>query len=148
MKYTYDYPRALVTVDAIIIDSANQNKILLIKRGNEPFKSMWAFPGGFIEMDETLEQSVIREVEEETCLTNIDFKQYKAFGNPSRDPRGRNIAVVFYGNCNNPKLAKAGDDACELNWFDINHLPELAFDHKEIITEFLQSRLLFQFRQI
>jgi len=142
MRYTYDYPRALNTVDAIIIDSTTKSKILLIKRGNEPFKNCWALPGGFIEMDETLEQSVIRETEEETSLIGIEFKQFKAFGAPGRDPRDRNIVVVFYGFCDSPELAKAGDDAKELTWFDLNNLPELAFDHKLIIKEYLESGII------
>ncbi len=136
MSYTYDYPRALVTVDAIIIDNATKSKILLIKRGNEPYKNFWALPGGFIEMDETLEESVNRETEEETSLIGIEFIQFKAFGNPGRDPRDRNIVVVFYGYCDNPEFAKAGDDAKELKWFDINNLPDLAFDHEIIICDF------------
>lgn len=139
MKYSYDYPRALVTVDAIIIDSETKSKILLIKRGNNPYKDFWALPGGFIEMNETLEQSVCRETEEETSLTGIKFTQFKAFGNPGRDPRDRNIAVVFYGLCETPEKAKAGDDAKELRWFDIYGLPELAFDHEQIIAGFLQG---------
>jgi len=136
MIYKYEYPRALNTVDAIIIDSATKSKILLIQRGNEPFKNCWALPGGFIEMDETIEQSVIRETEEETSLTGIEFHQFRAFGNPGRDPRDRNIVVVFYGFCNSPELAKAGDDAKDLKWFDIANLPNLAFDHDQIIREY------------
>jgi 8-oxo-dGTP diphosphatase len=142
MTYTYEYPRALVTVDAIIIDSETKSKILLIKRGNEPFKNFWALPGGFIEMQETLEQSVIRETEEETSLTGIAFKQFKAFGNPGRDPRDRNIVVVFYGFCNKPELARAGDDAKEHKWFELKNLPNLAFDHELIIQDFFKSVLL------
>lgn len=140
MTYTYDYPRALVTVDAIIIDSATKSKILLIKRGNEPYKKFWALPGGFIEMNETLEESVNRETEEETSLTGIEFTQFRAYGNPGRDPRDRNIVVVFDGFCNNPENAKAGDDAKELAWFDINNLPELAFDHEQILEDFWKSK--------
>ncbi len=138
MTYTYDYPRALVTVDAIIIDSETKSQILLIKRGNEPYKNCWALPGGFIEMQETLEQSVTRETAEETSLTGIVFKQFKAFGNPGRDPRDRNIVIVFYGFCDKPELAKAGDDAKEHKWFELNNLPKLAFDHELIIQEFME----------
>ena len=121
MKYNYEYPRALNTVD-IIITTAD-NKILLIKRLNEPYKNMWALPGGFIEMNEKLIDSAKRELEEETNLKNIELKQFRAYGDPGRDPRGRNMAVVFYGTCSFPADAKAGDDACETKWVDINNLP-------------------------
>ncbi|HNQ68423.1 MAG TPA: NUDIX hydrolase [Bacteroidales bacterium] len=141
MKYTYEYPRALNTVDAIIVDEQTRSKIVLIKRANEPYKNCWALPGGFIEMDETLEQSVVRETKEETSLTEIKFHQFKAFGNPGRDPRDRNIVVVFYGYCNNPENIAAGDDAKEIGWFSLNNLPELAFDHKQIVSEFVREKL-------
>ena len=137
MTYTYDYPRALVTVDIIISD--NNNRILLIKRGNDPFKSMWALPGGFIEMNEKLVDSAKRELQEETGLTSINLTQFKAYGDPGRDPRGRNVAIVFYGRCSSPNDAIAGDDATEANWFDINDLPEMAFDHKQILNDFLTN---------
>lgn len=138
-KYCYDYPMPAVTVDAIIIDKENKNKILLIERKNNPHKGMWALPGGFIEIDENLEDSIKREVLEETSLENIEFVQFKAFGDVGRDPRGRTIVVVFYGFCENPEKAIAGDDANTLKWFPINDLPALAFDHKKIITEFLNQ---------
>ncbi|MDD3740161.1 MAG: NUDIX hydrolase [Bacteroidales bacterium] len=141
MNYTYDYPRALNTVDAIIIDDKTRSKILLIKRANEPYKNCWALPGGFIEMDETLEQSVNRETAEETSLAGIKFHQFKAYGNPGRDPRDRNIAVVFYGYCNTPEKISAGDDAKEISWFNLDNLPEVAFDHKQIISEFIAEKL-------
>jgi 8-oxo-dGTP diphosphatase len=132
---------ALVTVDAIILDEQTKKKILLIKRKNDPYKSMWALPGGFIEMNENLEDSVKREVLEETCLTGIEFTQFRAFGNVGRDPRGRNIVIVFYGFCKNPDNARGGDDAAETCWFDIGNLPELAFDHSEIIKSFVEFKV-------
>jgi 8-oxo-dGTP diphosphatase len=143
MKYCYDYPRALVTVDAIIIDGETKKRILLIERGNEPYKLMWALPGGFIEMHENLEDSVKREVLEETSLCGIEFTQFKAFGNIGRDPRGRNISVVFFGFCSNINNAIAGDDAKNLKWFDLDKLPELAFDHSKIIKDFVKANLFF-----
>lgn len=139
MKYTYEYPRALVTVDAIILDRKTKSIVLLIQRRNDPYKGMWALPGGFIEMDEKLEESVAREVLEETNLEGIDFTQFKAFGNPGRDPRDRNICVVFYGYCDNPEDAKAGDDAVNEQWFELNNLPVLAFDHADIMEEYLRT---------
>lgn len=141
MKYCYEYPRPLVTVDAIIIDGSARSEILLIQRKNEPYKFMWALPGGFIEMDENLEDSVNREVKEETSLTGIEFKQFKAFGDVGRDPRGRNIVVVFYGFCKDKEKAIAGDDAANAQWFKLNDLPELGFDHSRIINEFISEKM-------
>jgi 8-oxo-dGTP diphosphatase len=138
MKYTYEYPRALNTVDIIIFD--NDNRILLIKRGNDPYKDMWAFPGGFIEMDEKLVDSAIRELEEETGLKNIELKQFRTYGDLGRDPRGRNISVAFYGICSSPLDAKAGDDACDEKWFELDDLPEMAFDHGTILKEFVEDK--------
>ncbi len=135
MKYSYEYPRSLNTVDIIILD--NNNRVLLIKRGNNPYKNMWAFPGGFIEMDEKLVESAKRELEEETGLSGISLKQFRTYGDPGRDPRGRNITVVFYGKCSTPTDIKAGDDASEAKWFDLNNLPEMAFDHKKIIKDYI-----------
>ncbi|HOZ30525.1 MAG TPA: NUDIX hydrolase [Bacteroidales bacterium] len=141
MSYTYDYPMAMNTVDVIIVDNKTKSKILLIKRVNEPYKNCWALPGGFIEMDETLEESVARETKEETSLNGIEFCQFRTYGNPGRDPRGRNITVVFYGFCNYTDKAIAGDDAKELQWFSFNNLPDLAFDHELIIDDFLEHLL-------
>ncbi|MDD4149324.1 MAG: NUDIX hydrolase [Bacteroidales bacterium] len=137
MKYNYEYPRALNTVDIIITTA--ENKILLIKRLNEPYKDMWALPGGFIEMDEKLIDSAKRELEEETNLKDIELKQFRTYGDPGRDPRGRNITVVFYGTCSSPTDAKAGDDACETQWIDINNLPKMAFDHQTVIEDFTST---------
>jgi 8-oxo-dGTP diphosphatase len=113
-------------------------EVLLIQRKNEPFKNMWALPGGFVDMEETLEHAVNRELEEETGLKDIDLKQFHTAGNPGRDPRGRNITVVFYGFTDNKKV-KAGDDAENARWFSVSQLPELGFDHKEIISMFLDD---------
>jgi 8-oxo-dGTP diphosphatase len=137
MNYSYDYPRAMNTVDAIIIDSETKSKILLINRLNEPYKNCWALPGGFIEMDETLLDSVNRETLEETSLSGIEFKQFATYGDPGRDPRGRNITVVFYGFCDNTDKAAAGDDAKSLKWFNLSDLPELGFDHRQVIEDFV-----------
>jgi len=138
MKYTYEYPRALNTVDIIIFD--NEDRILLIKRANDPYKDMWAFPGGFIEIDEKLVDSAKRELEEETGLKGIELKQFKAYGDPGRDPRGRNIAVVFYGNCSSPSSVNAGDDAAKAEWFELDNLPEMAFDHGKILKDFMKLK--------
>ncbi|MDX9770463.1 MAG: NUDIX hydrolase [Tenuifilaceae bacterium] len=136
MPYTYDYPRMLVTVDSVVFlkDKESPLKLLLVKRGNEPYKDAYALPGGFPEMDELLADAAKRELLEETGLNAIDLKQLATFDTIGRDPRGRNIAVVHYGftSPSNCKLL-AGDDAAEAEWFPINELPPLAFDHKEVI---------------
>jgi len=135
-KYTYNWPRPMVTVDAAVFNiDSNPPQLLLIRRGNEPFKGQWAFPGGFVEMDEHLETAVARELAEETSLTNIKLTQLHTFGNPRRDPRGRNITIVFIGTTTtaNSKITP-GDDAAEAAWFPIDELPEMSFDHDKVAT--------------
>lgn len=141
MTYCYEYPRASNTVDAIIIDKQSKSKVLLIKRGNDPFKGYWALPGGYIEMSETLEESIKREILEETNIVNQTFYQYKTFGNPHRDPRGRTITTIFYCFYANDEDHHAGDDAADIKWFDIKDIALLAFDHAEILKEFCKDIL-------
>ena len=141
MPYTYDYPRPMLTVDAAVFCKIiSQINILLIKRKNEPYKDCWAFPGGFIEMDETLDEAIARELEEETGLKNISLKQYHTYGAIDRDPRGRTVTVMYFGIINeiNSEI-KAGDDAAEAKWFPIQNLPELAFDHSEICKNIIKE---------
>ncbi|MFW5805784.1 MAG: NUDIX domain-containing protein [Bacteroidales bacterium] len=134
MSYTYKYPRPMVTVDALVFANAGDEKqVLLINRKNPPFQGKWALPGGFVDMDEDLIDAVERELQEETGLELSGFKQLKAFGEPGRDPRGRNISVVFIKQIDMPVDPKAGDDAEKARWFYINDLPDLAFDHDEVI---------------
>jgi 8-oxo-dGTP diphosphatase len=131
-KYVYNWPRPMVTVDAVVFDASGTSpKVLLIKRGNEPFKGQWAFPGGFVDMDEELEDAAARELAEETGLTGIKLTQLYTFGRCGRDPRGRNITVAFIGITKENKI-KSGDDAAEAKWFDIDDLPEMGFDHNEV----------------
>lgn len=137
--YTYSYPRPAVTVDAILI--SNKNAVLLIERGREPYKGKWALPGGFIEMDESLEIACQRELLEETGIRVGDLKQFKAFGAIGRDPRHRTISVIFYAFTENELVASAGDDAAKVQWFPITQLPELAFDHQQILDEFISEIL-------
>jgi len=138
MAYTYDYPRPMFTVDIIILRKIEeQTQILLIQRGREPFKDSWALPGGFIEMDETLEQSAYRELAEETAITEVSLQELKTYGDPGRDPRGRTISVVFGGYLKTQQQAQAGDDAAQAKWYFVDELPSLAFDHQRIIQESL-----------
>ena len=98
MSFTYKYPRPALTVDSLIFFKDNSDiKILLIQRGNPPFENSWAFPGGFVDMNETLEQAAARELAEETGLTKIELKQFKAFSTLGRDPRGHTVSMVFKG---------------------------------------------------
>lgn len=128
----------LVTVDAVVFMSngSSLEKILLIKRGNDPYKDHFALPGGFPEMNELLLDAAKRELFEETGLSNVNLFQLGAYDAIDRDPRDRNISVAFYGvtQVNNSSLM-AGDDASEAKWFELNKLPPLAFDHKMIIED-------------
>jgi len=136
-KYIYDWPRPMVTVDAVVFTFfRNKAKLLLINRGKEPFKGKWALPGGFIEIDEELEIAVARELAEETGLVNVPLEQMYTFGKCGRDPRGRQITIVFMGIATKGQTKiKAGDDAARVQWFDIDNLPnDLAFDHNEVVN--------------
>lgn len=132
--YTYQYPRPALTVDAIVISP--QKSVLLIERGREPFKGKWALPGGFINMDETLEIACRRELEEETGLRVGELKQFRTFDAVDRDPRHRTISVLFYSFLEEELVPLAGDDAAKVQWFSLSHIPELAFDHQLILEEF------------
>lgn len=137
MPYTYEYFRPMVTTDIIVINKFEcNNNILLIKRLNNPYKDYWALPGGFVDENESLLDAAKRELKEETSIDNLELKQFKAYGDKNRDPRGHCVSIVFYGiNKNNKIKTKAGDDAKEAKWFNLDHLPKLAFDHDEIILE-------------
>ena len=140
MSFTYDYPRPCVTTDCLVfrkIDSVWS--VLLIERGNEPFKGCWALPGGFLEMEEDLDACAARELQEETGLTDIELHQLYAFGAPNRDPRHRTISVAYWGVDNTERQAIGSDDAVEARWFALDKLPSLAFDHELIIQKALSN---------
>lgn len=123
-----------VTVDSVVFCNVNNSfKVLLVKRKNDPFEGQWALPGGFIEETENLEEAVRRELMEETGVKVKTVEQVKAFGKPGRDPRGRTISIAFLSQINCEEELKAGDDAAEASWFEVDNLPQLAFDHVEII---------------
>lgn len=138
MTYTYKYPRPAVTADCIVITREEEPKVLLIERGNEPFKGKWAFPGGFMNMDETTEQCAVRELEEETGLRVSDIQQIGAYSKVDRDPRGRTVTVAYLAIVDAPVEAKGQDDAAKAEWFPVSALPQLAFDHEEIMQDALQ----------
>lgn len=135
MAYTYKYPRPSVTADCVVITKESDPQVLLIQRGGEPFKGRWAFPGGFMEMDETTEQCAIRELEEETGLRITDVKQIGAYSKVDRDPRGRTITVAYLARIDAPIDVKGLDDAANAQWFPLSSLPQLAFDHADIMKD-------------
>lgn len=141
MSYTYQYPRPAVTVDILLFLLINSEvKLLLIQRDKYPFEGKWALPGGFLDMDETLEKAAIRELQEETNIQLESLIQFYTFDAIDRDPRHRTISTVFYTLIKNQEIIpKAASDARNAKFFSINNLPELAFDHKQIIEKAINS---------
>lgn len=142
MAYTYDYPRPCVTVDIILFrKKAGPTEVLLIERGREPFAGSWAFPGGFVDIDEELDAAARRELAEETSLTGVVLHQWRTFGGVTRDPRHRTITIVFKGwaGQRDDDQPTAGDDARKARWWRVDQLPPLAFDHDIILKEALQA---------
>ena len=137
MEYTYKYPRPAVTADCVVIANEKTPKVLLIQRGIEPYKDRWAFPGGFMNMDETTEECAIRELMEETGLKVEELKEIGSYSKVDRDPRGRTITVAYLAIVDKPTEVKGNDDAAKAEWFSISELPPLAFDHDEIIMDAL-----------
>lgn len=139
MSFTYKYPHPAVTTDCVILTfHEDKLKILLIKRGIEPFKGMWALPGGFMKIDESAEECAIRELTEETGVRPEAIKQFHTFTAPGRDPRERVITIAFYA-LTKWQNAVGADDAMFADWIPVNSLPPLAFDHKTIIDLALQA---------
>ena len=144
MPYSYHYPRPAVTVDCLVYREENGHReVLLIQRKNDPYKGKWALPGGFIEMDETLLEAAVRELREETGLNIPVMEQFRTFDAIGRDPRHRTISTVFIGNTGNVSgRLRASSDASKVGWHSIDKLPDLAFDHKDIIRLAIQRKLL------
>ena len=131
--YTYDYPRPAVTTDCVIFGyDGKELKVLLIERGIEPFKGCWAFPGGFLNMDEDALAGARRELKEETGLEDAFIEQFHTFSEPGRDPRGRVITIAHYALVKIQEV-EGGDDAAQARWFPIGEVPPLAFDHDRIL---------------
>ena len=126
--------KIFVTVDILIFRKlSTTHEVLLIQRKNDPFKNAWAIPGGFVDEHEDLEDAAKRELLEETGLHIDTLKQVQGFGKPYRDPRSHTVSIAFYGWAADDAEATAADDAADARWFSIGDLPELAFDHSEII---------------
>lgn len=129
----------MVTVDAIVVSKANGGSVLLIERGNEPFKGCMAMPGGFLELDEELESAALRELAEETGVVLSKLTQIETIGKVNRDPRGRVITVVYYAIISDEIAAKAGDDASRAAWIPLSELAQVRFagDHAQIVPRII-----------
>ena len=138
-KYCYKYPHPAVTTDCVIFGfDGNDIKVLLIERGIEPFKGKWAFPGGFLNMDETAGEGALRELKEETGLENAYIEQFNTYSDPGRDPRERVITIAHYALVRIQEV-KGGDDAAKAQWFPIDEVPQLAFDHDKILRDAMRK---------
>jgi 8-oxo-dGTP diphosphatase len=133
-KFSYDYPRPALTVDVVLATREERPRVLLIRRGKDPFKGRWALPGGFVDENERLIDAAKRELVEETGATVTDLEQLYTAGDPGRDPRGWTVSVVFLGRVHAAEVkTTAADDAAEVGWFPLDQPPELAFDHGMIL---------------
>lgn len=149
VSFNYQYPRAALTVDCVIFGfDEGVLKVLLIRRGIEPFKNKWALPGGFVQPDETLDAAALRELREETGLREVYLEQLYTFGDIKRDPRERVISVAYFALVRRADhLPVAATDASEAGWFELINLPNLAFDHAEIVKialERLRGKIRWQ----
>ncbi len=140
VPYTYAHPRPAVTVDCVVFGVDEEDlKVMLIERGLAPFEGKWALPGGFVRLDETLEEAARRELEEETGLRNIFLEQLYTFGAVDRDPRERVVSVAYYALVNlREHKVHAASDASAAAWFGVHDAPSLAFDHAGILQVALE----------
>lgn len=145
-EYCYRYPHPAVTTDCVVFGfDGSELKVLLIKRGFEPYKGYWAFPGGFLNPDESAEEGALRELKEETGFTAEYIEQFHTYSNPDRDPRERVITIAYLALVKIGEVV-GGDDAAAADWFAVSNLPQLAFDHDVILrdaTERLRERIHF-----
>ena len=146
-KYCYKYPHPAVTTDCVIFCFDGQSlKVLLVERGIEPYKGRWAFPGGFLNPDERAEEGARRELNEETGLEGAFIEQFHTYTDPNRDPRERVITIAYFALVRIQEV-HSGDDAAKAQWFPIEEVPQLAFDHDRILrdaTRKLRERIHFE----
>src|SRR6187399_2709879 len=142
MPHTYQYPRAALTVDCVVFGfDEGELKVLLIERGLPPFKGQWALPGGFVRVDETLDEAARRELEEEAGVADVYLEQLYTFGTLDRDPRERVVTVAYYALAKlSDHRIRAATDAMGVGWFALDDLPKLAFDH-ELVVRSAHDRL-------
>jgi 8-oxo-dGTP diphosphatase len=149
MSHTYEYPRGALTVDCVVfgIDD-DELKVMLIQRGLAPFEGKWALPGGFVHVDESLEEAARRELQEETGLQNVFLEQLYTFGGVNRDPRERVVSVAYFALVKlSDHRVHAATDARDAAWFPVHDMPSLAFDHAEILqaaVERLRGKVRYQ----
>jgi 8-oxo-dGTP diphosphatase len=132
------YPQHIyVMVDAVVFTYQQEElQVLLIERKSDPYKGKWALPGGFVEDDESLDTAVYRELQEETGIRADHLQQFHTFGEPGRDPRGRAVSVAYFTKVNKDAVSPRADtDAARVDWFSVNALPDLAFDHADILAK-------------
>src|SRR5882672_11865315 len=149
MPHTYRYPRAALTVDCVVFGfDESELKVLLIERGLEPFKGKWALPGGFVRVDETIDEAARRELAEEAGVGNVFLEQLYTFGAVDRDPRERVVSVAYYALVNlSDHRVQAATDARDAGWFGVHDVPSLAFDHTDILhvaLERLRGKLRYE----
>ena len=140
--FSYKYPHPAVTADCVLFcRNEGRLKVLLVERGNDPYKGCWAFPGGFMNIDETTEQCALRELQEETGLVVKEVQQLGAYSAVNRDPRERVITVAYYAVVPYASV-QGGDDAAKAQWWPVDAVPPLAFDHEAILRDALQRLII------
>ncbi len=141
MSYEYDHPRPALTVDCAVFAPRGESlEVLLVRRDQPPFEGQWATPGGFVDIDESVADAAPRELAEETGMQRVELAEFGVFDEPGRDPRGRIVSVAHWGlTRRDAHDLAAADDARQLDWFAVEKLPELAFDHDRLVPAALRA---------
>jgi len=139
------YAKPSVTADIIIFTiKSGELRVLLVKRKVAPFKDKWVIPGGFVHLDQSLEDAAKLKLEEKTGVKDVYLEQLYTFGDPKRDPRGRVITICYFALISSENLVLKKDGEYDVQWFSIEKLPQLGFDHKQIL-EYAIKRLKWKF---